>query len=418
MGMSFTMSNLLSPYIEEIVEGIDVPNTSTSAAPGVASLRVRPRSTLPKGDLIIELVLGIFGFQPGQVLSPFGGQNEFLSALVATIVLQPLLGYTHLVHIVACIEATIPFRPNDKVTGRTPTESLHAHLVETNQSCGLGLSAGNIEQAVRRAVRLANRDVANFAYTNSATFLDNTWRLLPETNHGLRNASSYTVREFRVSVQKMEGFLTFLQPEVIFSRFQDEPSGDTFEENTGRARHNLEVSRLYLGCKLAALAIMETISYRLGMDVPLSMLTGDLPRVGYEHVPQLADFLPDPTVGQTQSAVSDADESPLHAKLGVNPLADLSELEQEVLCLLEFGRARDSSYDRRNSPLATFLVKRLGFAKTTAILARCKVFFSGKLEAEALLAELDPFVVESVQTAIVSILKAYQAILCHPLVRS
>ncbi len=57
------------------------------------------------------MILSILGFVVGQVLLPFGGQNEFMSAVVAAKVMEIFLTTKHLFQITACIEASIPFQP-------------------------------------------------------------------------------------------------------------------------------------------------------------------------------------------------------------------------------------------------------------------------------------------------------------------
>lgn len=64
--------------------------------------------------------------------------------------------------VVACIEATIPFR--SKSDGQTAGERLRDRLSATNEQFGFGWSEEDLHSIVQRAVRLANRDVENFAY--------------------------------------------------------------------------------------------------------------------------------------------------------------------------------------------------------------------------------------------------------------
>jgi len=71
-----------------------------------------------------------------------------------------------LLKITTCIEATIPFR-----------------------------SQAEIEDIVRLAVVLANKDIENFSVLDAGLFLDNTWKLLPETNMSLRFKAAYSIKE-------------------------------------------------------------------------------------------------------------------------------------------------------------------------------------------------------------------------------
>ena len=209
-GVSFNISSALSPFVKEVR----------------SQLVIRDETELPD-DAMYQLVASVFGFIPGKALSPFGGQNEFLSGVIAAKSLEPFLPASTIAEIVACIEATIPFRPASP-RGLSAIELLHQRLVTVNRDFNFGWSESQTIEIVKRAVRLANRDVENFASPNSSNFLDNTWNLMPETNHELSNVNSYTVGGYRRSLQKMEGFLNFLKPELVFQQFMQEPDDETY----------------------------------------------------------------------------------------------------------------------------------------------------------------------------------------------
>ncbi|MGC9502657.1 hypothetical protein [Baaleninema sp.] len=313
------------------------------------------------GDRAFEIALRVFGFHPGQILDPFRGQNEFLSAAIATQVLSPFLPTTDLVAIAACIEATIPFRGRSP-EGLTASEVLQKHIEDLNRDWHLGWAIEQVYEVVKRAVRLANRDVENFALPNSAEFLDNTWNLLPETNHELIGANSYTVRGYRRSIQKMEGFINFLKPERVFAQYRGEPDDDTYQKLLENTRKNLETAKLYLGIKLITIAVLEALSYRLGRNVHISTLMGEFPEPGVK-TPALEQFLP-------PIAIERPPRTPLEA---------------EVLALLSKGRTRESAYDLKNSPTSTFIIRAVGFECVTDLLVAAKDFLAGKLPSEAFL---------------------------------
>ncbi len=98
---------------------------------------------------------------PGQVLSPFGGLNEFLSALVMDSLLESMVRDVDLLIATACIEETIPFRGPD-AGGRRPPIVLEQRISEVNRSFDLGLSDVKIRETVSTAVIFSNRDVYNF----------------------------------------------------------------------------------------------------------------------------------------------------------------------------------------------------------------------------------------------------------------
>ncbi|MDY7016552.1 MAG: hypothetical protein SVX43_23745, partial [Cyanobacteriota bacterium] len=189
------------------------------------------------------------------------------------------------------------------------------------------------------------------------------------------------VREYRLALQKMEGFMTFLKPELIFRQFEGEPDDETYQNLINTACKNLAIAKLYLGTKLHAVALLEALSLRIGIDIPLSTMMGELPyqNSGASH---WEDFIP---------------------KL---PYAfpPRTEIEREVTTLLEVGRADDPEYDLKNSPLSTFIVRTLGFEEISHQLHFAKKFFAGELSSEDFIATCDPTTVELVVNGIVKLL--------------
>jgi len=336
-GVSVNISRRIAPFVKEIDGQLVILSHS---------------QLLP--DRMFDMVAQIFNFVPEQTLQPAAGQNEFLSAVIGGKCLEHALPMSVIAEVVACIEATIPFR--SKSDGQTAGERLRDRLSVTNEQFGFGWSEEDLHSIVRRAVRLANRDVENFAYPSSAEFLDNTWNLMPETNHDLISANSYTVSGYRLSLQKMEGFMYFLKPEVVFQRYLNEPDLPTYTAAISRTQKNLEIARLYLGSKLLSIAVIEALSQRLGQDIPLATMMGELPGRGLSSA-QLENFLP--TVA--------------------HPVMPTTPLEQEVLELLEKGRSKSSSYDVKNSPVATYIIKSLGFSESQRLLGYAKEYFKPKL---------------------------------------
>jgi len=284
-----------------------------------------------------------------------------------------------LTKITACIEATIPFRPQSD-SGLTCSDLLFGRLVGANEVFQLGWDDLEIAEVVKRAVRLSNRDVQNFASPNSSRFLNNTWNLIPETNHDLKNANSYSVHGYRVSMQKMEGFMNFLSPEIVFRRYRNEPDEKSYYKLLAQTHQNLEVGRLYLGTKLTSIAILEALSFRIGRDISLSTMMGELP-IEDKPVVGLEQFLPEIE----------------------SPCSPTTPIEAEVLELLDKGRTLDSSYDVKNSPVATFMVKSLGFKEIQRMLRLSKEFFKGNLTAEELIASCDPYVMSMIKNAVLQL---------------
>jgi len=362
LSVNFNLSYYISPFSQEL-DG---------------KLQIRPRDKLP-ADRSFEMVLAVFGFSPGQVLSPLAGQNEFLSAAVAAKVLETFLTPQQILEIVACIEATIPFQYVLE-NGLTVSDRLFYRLKDANCRFDLNLSETGLRETVKRAVRVANRDVLGFAHTSSAIFLDNTWNLLPETNHNLMHINAYTVREYRVALQKMEGFMNFLTAEVVFRQFDGEPDDETYRHMVDMARKNIEVARLYLGSKLFAIAVVEALSLRVGLSIPLSTMMGDHPSQTPKCA-QLEDFIPDI---QTKHPPQ-------------------TDLEREVLTLLSRGRTQNAAYDIKHSPLATFMVKLVGFEEIRRQRQRAQEFFQETRSAEDFLAGCDPQLIEAIATGVLQL---------------
>ena len=369
-GISVNISRYISPYIKQDREQLVI---------------LEPPEL--QEDAIFNMVLMLFGFNHGQPLLPMCGQNEFLSALIAVKALENMLPFAKLTEIAACIEATIPFRPQLD-SGLTFSDLLFGRLVNANEVFQLGWNDQQIAEMVKRAVRLSNRDVENFASSNSSRFLNNTWNLIPETNHDLKNVNSYSVHGYRVSIQKMEGFMNFLSPEIVFRRYRNEPDEKVYYKLLAQTKQNLEVSRLYLGTKLTSIAILEALSVRIGRDISLSTMMGELPQEDM-HVVGLEQFLPE---------VSE-------------PYQPSTSIEAEVLKLLDKGRTVDSSYDVKNSPVATFMVKSMGFSEMQRMLELSKEFFRGNINSEELIARCDSYVISTIKSAVLQLFDSRKAAL-------
>ncbi|MDX2099825.1 MAG: hypothetical protein SFW36_18755 [Leptolyngbyaceae cyanobacterium bins.59] len=362
-GISINISKYIAAFVKETRQ----------------QLMIREKDELPE-DALFFLVCHLFGMEPGQPLSPMGGQNEFLSAIIAAKSLEPFLATSTLMEIAACIEATVPFRPR-LPSGETVNERLYRRMVELNDRLGFQWSEAHIEESIKRSVRVANRDVENFASPYAAHFLDNTWNLIPETNHALSGDNSYTVRGYRSSIEKMEGFMNFLKPELVFQQFRGEPDGETLAQLGERTRQNIEIARLYLGAKLLSIAVLEALSLRLGGNIPLSTMMGEFPMPGFP-VYQLENFLPE---------------------LPPDCSGPQTEIEAEVLNLLENGRSQDSRYDIKNSPVSTYFVKAIGFSEIYRLLAEAKGFFKGTVDAETFLTSCNPMVIENITEGVLQL---------------
>lgn len=321
-----------------------------------AGWRILPAAAGIAGD-----TLAVFGRKIGDVVTPTSGLNEIASALVANIQLQDTLTREQRIAIAACIEQTIPFRVD-------PVTPLHDRLVL------LGFEGKLLDETMRRAVRLGNRDVENFADNDPAAFLDNTWKLLPESNPALHSPLVYTVKDYRIALQKMEGFLSKLPAERVFHHYQDEPKHEIYARHVARATGNLGLAGRYLRAKLYAIAVIEAIAEVSGGDVPIDYFMGAskqfLARVDLRRIEQ---FLP--------------------------KLEQASDLDQGLFGLLNEGRASESSFDTGPSPIATFLYAACGEAAIMSGIEKARIYWAGGYDGNAFLQALPAKAVAAVARA-------------------
>lgn len=304
---------------------------------------------LPHADIdpTAKLVMGVFGHHAGQVLTPYNGLNELASGLVAAKEMEGVFSNEQQLALAACIEATIPFRPADKLV-------LDARLA------ALGVPEVDRTVMVRRATRLANNDVGNFAEKDAARFLDNTWKLLPETNPTLHTANTYTVHEYRVALLKMEGFLATLAPERVFRMQAGEPSPEEHKRRVEAARRNMALAVRYMRTKLYSTAVIEALAYETGGDAPIDLFMGGIGESNGERMRRIEQFLP--------------------------PLGTPAEPVDLVLQgLLDGGRLNASAFDLSPSPIASFLHVTLGERVVMEGLAQARAWWDGKSTARAFL---------------------------------
>lgn len=324
-------------------------------------------------DAAFTRTLEVFAFQPGQRLGSLSGQNEFLSALTMNKSLEGIVNERDLLKATACIEATIPFR-GINAQGESPADVLEHRLATINARHHYGMTAEEIAQTVEMAVALSNRDVASFAEKDTAVFLDGTWLLLPETNPSLRLKGIYSIRSYRQALQKMDGFLNFLNPNVIFNRYRDTPPLEAYTEMVRLAHQNVHTAREYLDIKLLTAAILEALAELTGGDAPMALFMGGIDTADKDYV-RLEDFLPLPA-----PACLEDDNSP-------------------IFRLLAYGRASASSFDTSNSPLSLFIYRRLGMAESQRLLEFAESMFDGQLDPKTFLDQLPVSVIVPVVTA-------------------
>jgi hypothetical protein len=97
------------------------------------------------------------------------------------------------------------------------------------------------------------------------------------------------------------------------------------------------------------------------------------------------------------------------------PHQPTTDLEKLVLTLLDEGRTQSSSYDIKNSPLTTYMVKCLGFDEIIHQRNRAQQFFQDKISHEEFLAGFDTDVKKAVTDGIVQLFDSRKASLCQSL---
>jgi hypothetical protein len=298
-------------------------------------------------DEVTADVLAVFGRKVGDVVTGTTGLNELASAFVASLHLEHALDRHQRIGVAACIEQTIPFRPD-------PVTELRDRLV------ALGLAGELLDTTLKRAVRVGNRDVENFADNDPARFLDNTWKLLPESNPALHSPMVYTVRDYRVALQKMEGFLSWLPAERVFHAWADEPKPEVHARRVARTTGNLELAVRYLRAKLYSIALVEALSEVTGGDVPLDYFMGGMKSTVRPEMKRIEQFLPQ--------------------------LGSAADLDPPLHRLLAEGRASESNFDTKPSPVGAFLHMTIGEGAVMKGVEQAKRWWAGASTANDFLA--------------------------------
>ncbi len=346
---------ILSPYIDERdgrIRIVDEPAVS---------------------DRLFNITLDVFDFKPGQYLKTSTGLNEFLSALVMAKKLESILSDQALFKILLCIEATIPFR-NSVLNGEDYFYTLEKRANQIAESSYLKLDQASIQESVKLAVILANRDVESFADTDVSGYLETTWKLLPEFNVALREIKVYSIREYRHALQTMETSMSHLDAERVFHQFRGEPSNDVFQRKVNQARKNIATGQEYLRIKLLTQAILEALADQTGGDAPLSLFMGDLPNAGM-HPRRLEDYLPEIAAPEWVDVTSD------------------------LYGMLTGHRIREVSFDLSTAPLSLFVYKRLIPNRVNYLLNLAKELFSGGVNSSEFLSKIDPDVLSPIAVA-------------------
>ena len=355
MGFSPPIWELISPYIRQ-------ENGEFYVAENV----------LPE-DRIVAITLDVFDLRPGQKLSSVTALNEFLSALVMIKQLDGFVPEKDLLSMTVCIEATIPFR-GYTADGKSHFDIMEERLLEIIKRYGLDIPDENVIETIKTAVIFANKDIENFAESDPGRFLDNTWKLLPETNAALRLPDVYTLGTYRQALQKMDTFFRNLDVNTVFSQYRGVPSDEILSHMVHLSRNNLNIACQYLNIKILGITILEALAKATGGDAPLSLFMGDIPRQGVS-IKRIEYYLPE---------------------LDDSPWVDHNSI---IYQLLDSGRSSDTSFDMKNSPLSLFIYKAIPPEQITLYLHRAQDLYRGVLSPAEFLKGIDPLIVRPIARA-------------------
>ena len=281
-------------------------------------------------DPMLDAITTLFGFQNENHLLLAQGVNEFLSAIVFYRVLGPYLKPLDILKVVACIEATIPFRK----IGNTDNASLKlkVRFDEATATAGIPpISESELDEMIVDIQKIVEKDLASFASQDLSHYLANTWSVIFENNPRLKN-EYYMVSDYRKALYGVNRFLQGLDPRHMYWVRTSE-----IEERT---EYNLRVGLIYLKMFSISLSLLEAIASCTGGDAPYETMAGARKKAR-EHNPLTLEAL-----------------LPLTDEIHSDP-----EVRQVYEILLN-GRGMRSRFDQKGSPLAAFLLHTLGIEKS------------------------------------------------------
>lgn len=341
------------------------------------------------GDKALALCVDMFGFSAGQILPPQRGMNEFLSAALATRVLQHHLSDGQLLAVVACIEMTIPFRAPDE-DGQTAAQALaqriqaHCGRRAAEPSFSEQQTASFVKAVVTDAVMFANRDLSGFTAANPGRCLSNTLLLVEESMSHFPALSFCSIQEYRGALMRMDTFLKNLNHAHVCQGFDAHPDTQTLQDMGAAVKRNIAFSREYLAALMTSMAIIEALALSTGTDCPIGIFLGDSAHLGGEP-DQIEDLLPPAPAGQPVNA--------------------------DLITVFENEHILESINDLTASPLTEFVYHSLGQHGTQQALAQAQLMFDGHLTPLAFLQTLDRDMVRAVIRACAEIAVSRKATL-------
>jgi len=213
---------------------------------------------MPYRDPLVRMVRSMFDyvFGPTQRKNRNTDEtNEFLSAIVAVKLLGSFLPRKTLFQLVACIEATIPFRPVVDGTLASPMEGLYTFLRRTNEEFRVGLSEHELVETVQMAAYFSNADLRSHC-SDVIVFRDRQLMCMPEWKPILRHESTCTLCQiFQCFVGVIE-FSNIVKSVNVFQSFRGKPAQDVIETMTKKSDTNLRAVTQYLKVRCLAVRIL------------------------------------------------------------------------------------------------------------------------------------------------------------------
>jgi hypothetical protein len=319
-------------------------------------------------DQALALCVDIFGFHPGQHLSPRHGMNEFLSAVGAVRLLQAHLSAPQLIAIVACIELTIPFRAPD-ARGHSAAQRLAQRVQARCTKLTPAVfdsdpsSAAFVKTTVINAVDLANRDVTGFIEASPQYCLVNSMLLVEESMMPRAAAGKRSLQAYRSALLGMDNFLSHLNPAWVGQSFDGYPPGHEVMQMQATAEKNISFVRDYLAAVLNIVAILEALTKCAGISFPMALAL----------------------IGMND---------PNAARLPAPPAR--STVRASVHQLLKNGLADPASPELQALPLVACIYAFLGQAGSQRTGQQAAQMFGGNLTPQAFLQNLDRSMVSAI----------------------
>jgi hypothetical protein len=317
-------------------------------------------------DDLVRMVADIFGLKAHDDLEHVykwkQGMDIFLSAIMVVQFLRDVIDKKQLCEIVVCMEGTIPFRPMDDM-GRNPIDLLYTRLEKANQSYDLGMTEFEMERTCQMAVDLHNRIMGTFSTPDPERFVDYTWSLLPEQYESLRRTDLYSLSDFYFAVWDMQRFVAKVDRSLTCASFRGIPQQWEIQEFQNFFSKNQTLGVAYLKVKTLEVAlIMALATLTGGANVPKSLFYGDLKHQTNQE--NISASVHKQLLQEKTPSLGDG--LPYVNKMKIDPGCN-----SQVFEILNSGRSMESSFDKRNAPVATFVYGKIGESGLSTAFEQC-----------------------------------------------